>query len=210
MTRVGVFAGGDLTHYRTDVDLFVGVDRGALWLLEQGLRLDYAVGDFDSVTAEELERIRSQAGKLITARPEKDDTDLELALLTVLADYPTAQVIIFGAFGGRLDHMLANVFLPSNEALAPYLQQIQLEDQQNLLCYLPQGSSQVLEKPAYTYLAFMPVRDSSLTIQGAKYELLESNFFFKKVYASNEFVGKAVQVTCPDGYVVVIYSKDRS
>lgn len=209
MTRVAVFAGGDKSHYRTDFDVLVGVDRGALWLLEQGLPLDYAVGDFDSVSRVEFERISSQAGKLVTAQPEKNDTDLELALLTVFADHPQAQVTIFGAFGGRLDHSLANVFLPSNDKLAPYLQKIQLEDGQNLLCYRPQGTSTVQPLSGYDYLAFMPVQDCQLTIQGAKYDLDVSNFFFKKVYASNEFIGREVQVTCPAGYVVVIYSRDR-
>lgn len=209
MTRVAVFAGGDKSHYRTDFDVLAGVDRGALWLLEQGLPLNYAVGDFDSVSQVEFERISAQAGKLVTAQPEKDDTDLELALLTVFADYPQAQVTIFGAFGGRLDHSLANVFLPSNDKLTPYLQQIQLEDGQNLLCYRPQGTSTVQPLSGYDYLAFMPVQDCQLTIQGAKYNLDASNFFFKKVYASNEFIGREVQVTCPAGYVVVIYSRDR-
>ena len=209
MTRVAVFAGGDKSHFRTDFDVLVGVDRGALWLLEQGLPLDIAVGDFDSVSPAEFERISSQAGKLVTAQPEKDDTDLELALLTVFADLPQAQVTIFGAFGGRLDHSLANVFLPSNDKLTPYLQQIQLEDGQNLLCYRPQGTSTVQPIEGYDYLAFLPVQDCQLTIQGAKYDLDASNFFFKKVYTSNEFIGKEVQVTCPVGYVVVMYSRDR-
>lgn len=209
MTKIAVFAGGDLQHYRTDFDLFVGVDRGALWLLEQGLRLDYAVGDFDSVSQEEFRKIQDSASHLLTAQPEKDDTDLELALLTVFAVYPDAQVYIFGAFGARLDHSLANVFLPSNDQLAVYMEQIFLEDQQNFLCYCPQGTSSVKPLAGYDYLAFLPVRDSQLTIIGAKYDLTDRHFFFKKVYASNEFIGRDVQVTCPDGYVVVIYSKDR-
>ncbi|KXT74476.1 Thiamin pyrophosphokinase [Streptococcus sp. DD10] len=210
MTKIGVFAGGDLSYYHTDVDWMVGVDRGALWLLEKGLPLDYAVGDFDSVTQKEFDWIQQKAVKLVTACPEKDDTDLELALLTVLKEHPKADIVIFGAFGGRLDHGLANVFLPSNTQLAPYMQQIQLQDQQNLLCYCPQGSSRLEEKSGYHYLAFLPVQDCQLTIKGAKYELNEENFFFKKVYASNEFDGQPVEVFCPLGYVVVIYSRDRS
>ena len=52
-TRVAVFAGGDRGHYRTDFDCYVGVDRGSLWVLEKKLPLALAVGDFDSVTADE-------------------------------------------------------------------------------------------------------------------------------------------------------------
>ena len=208
-TRVAVFAGGDRGHYRTDFDAFVGVDRGSLWVLEENLPLALAVGDFDSVTEEERQVIQKRALRFVQAQPEKDDTDLELALLTIFEQNPQAEVTIFGALGGRIDHMLANVFLPSNPKLAPYMRQIEIEDGQNLIAYCPEGTSQLESRSDYDYLAFLPVRDSQLTILGAKYELTEENFFFKKVYASNEYIDREVSVTCPDGYVVVLHSKDR-
>ena len=93
-TRVAVFAGGDRGHYRTDFDSFVGVDRGSLWVLEENLPLALAVGDFDSVTAEERQVIQKRAQHFVQARPEKDDTDLELALLTIFEKNPQAQVTI--------------------------------------------------------------------------------------------------------------------
>ena len=79
-TRVAVFAGGDRGHYRTDFDCFVGVDRGSLWVLEEKLPLALAVGDFDSVTVEEGQLIQERSQHYVQAHPEKDDTDLELAL----------------------------------------------------------------------------------------------------------------------------------
>ena len=82
-TKVAVFAGGDRGHYRTDFDCFVGVDRGSLWVLEEKLPLALAVGDFDSVTVEEGQLIQERAQHFVQAQPEKDDTDLELALLTI-------------------------------------------------------------------------------------------------------------------------------
>ena len=50
MLRIALFAGGDLTAVNRDFDVFVGVDRGAFYLLKQGLPLGLAVGDFDSVS----------------------------------------------------------------------------------------------------------------------------------------------------------------
>ena len=81
--KAAVFAGGDRGHYRTDFDCFVGVDRGSLWILEEELALALAVGDFDSVTVEERQLIQERAQHFVQAQPEKDDTDLELALLTI-------------------------------------------------------------------------------------------------------------------------------
>ncbi|MDB8658090.1 thiamine diphosphokinase [Streptococcus anginosus] len=210
MTKIALFAGGTIDSFQMDFDLFIGVDRGSLFLIEQGICPDLAVGDFDSVSEEELALICSQSKEVLQAQPEKDDTDLELAVKVVFARYPQAQVTIFGAFGGRLDHTLANIFLPSNPEIVPYMQQIRLCNAQNELRYCPQGRHEVKPVAGMNYLAFMPADDGRLTIEGAKYPLNESNYFFKKVYASNEFIDEPVFLECQSGYVIVIYSKDRS
>lgn len=210
MIKIALFAGGTIDNFQMDFDLFIGVDRGSLLLIEQGICPDLAVGDFDSVSEKGLALICSQSKEVLQAQPEKDDTDLELAVKAVFARYPQAQVTIFGAFGGRLDHTLANIFLPSNPEITPYMQQIRLCNAQNELRYCPQGRHEVKPVAGMNYLAFMPVDDSRLTIEGAKYPLNESNYFFKKVYASNEFIDKPVFLECQSGYVIVIYSKDRS
>ena len=166
--------------------------------------------DFGSVTEEELLRIKDSAKEVIQTHPEKDDTDLELAVLACFERYPDAHLTIFGAFGGRLDHALANVFLPSNEKIAPYMEKIFLEDEQNLLTYVPKGCHEIKPVAGMRYLAFLPSDDAALTIEGAKYPLNKDNFFFKKVYASNEFIGKPIYLDFDSGYTVVIYSKDRN
>lgn len=210
MTKIALFAGGTIDSFQMDFDLFIGVDGGSLFLIEQGICPDLAVGDFDSVSEEELALICSQSKEVLQAQPEKDDTDLELAVKVVFARYPQAQVTIFGAFGGRLDHTLANIFLPSNPEIVPYMQQIRLCNVQNELRYFPQGRHEIKPVAGMNYLAFMPADDGRLTIEGAKYPLNESNYFFKKVYASNEFIDEPVFLECQSGYVIVIYSKDRS
>ena len=210
MIKIALFAGGTIDSFQMDFDLFIGVDRGSLFLIEQGICPDLAVGDFDSVSEEELALICSQSKEVLQAQPEKDDTDLELAVKAVFARSPQAQVTIFGAFGGRLDHTLANIFLPSNPEVAPYMQQIRLCNAQNELRYCPQGRHEIKPVAGMNYLAFMPADDGRLTIEGAKYPLNESNYFFKKVYASNEFIDEPVFLECQSGYVIVIYSKDRS
>ena len=210
MIKIALFAGGMIDSFQVDFDIFIGVDRGSLFLIEQGICPDLAVGDFDSVSEKELALICSQSKEVLQVQPEKDDTDLELAVKAVFARYPRAQVTIFGAFGGRLDHTLANIFLPSNPEIVPCMQQIRLCNAQNELRYCPQGRHEIKPVAGMNYLAFMPADDGRLTIEGAKYPLNESNYFFKKVYASNEFIDEPVFLECQSGYVIVIYSKDRS
>ena len=83
MTKIAVVAGGQLETLPTDVDIWIGVDRGSLYLIDREIDPDLAVGDFDSVTQDEFQRIQEKAGAIIQAQPEKDDTDLELAVIAL-------------------------------------------------------------------------------------------------------------------------------
>ena len=195
MPKIALFVGGELEWFATDFDYFVGVDRACLRLLELGLPLDLAVGDFDSVSRSELEMIQSAAKDCMIAPAEKDDTDTELALKIIFQLYPEAEV---------------NIFLVSDPELAPFMRRICLRDKQNKITYYPEGSHKVLPEPGMTYVSFLHEGDGELTILGAKYELTSMNYFQKKIYSSNEFVDGPIQVLVPNGYVIVIQTKDRS
>jgi len=209
MGNIAILAGGDCTLLPRDHDAYVGVDGGCLKLLGQGLPLDMAVGDFDSVSETDLNNIKSQAKQVVQSVPEKNDTDLELALKAVFEEDPTARVSVYGAFGGRLDHFLSNIFLPTDPDLAPYMEQIQLVDGQNRLLYRPTGCHEILPDPAMSYVGFMAVGGGHLEITGAKYPLHPENYFLKAMYGSNEFLDQPIQVSLDRGYLVIVYSKDR-
>jgi len=209
MVKIVVVAGGDSSLLPKNQDIYLGVDGGCLKLLEQGLPLDIAVGDFDSISEVDFRKIQAQAKQVVQSVPEKNDTDLELALKTVFEDYPDAAVTVYGAFGGRLDHFLSNIFLPTDPDLAPYMEQIQLVDEQNRLVFRPAGSHEIQPDPTMTYVGFMPVGEGRLEITGAKYPLHPENYFLKAMYGSNEFLDQAIQVSLDGGYLVIVYSKDR-
>ena len=209
MVKIVVVAGGDSSLLPKNQDIYLGVDGGCLKLLEQGLPLDIAVGDFDSISEVDFRKIQAQAKQVVQSVPEKNDTDLELALKTVFEDYPDAAVTVYGAFGGRLDHFLSNIFLPTDPDLAPYMEQIQLVDEQNRLVSRPAGSHEIQPDPTMTYVGFMPVGEGRLEITGAKYPLHAENYFLKAMYGSNEFLDQAIQVSLDRGYLVIVYSKDR-
>ena len=209
MGNIAILAGGDSTLLPRDHDVYVGVDGGCLKLLGQGLSLDMAVGDFDSVSETDLNKIKAQAKQVVQSVPEKNDTDLELALKAVFKAHPDAVLSVYGAFGGRLDHFLSNIFLPTDPDLAPYMEQIQLVDEQNRLVFRPAGTHEIQPDPTMTYVGFMPVGEGRLEITGAKYPLHPENYFLKAMYGSNEFLDQAIQVSLDRGYLVIVYSKDR-
>lgn len=209
MTRVAVLAGGDYSPPRGDFDYYVGVDRGAITLLEKGFPLDLAVGDFDSITASEMKELKKAQPKFKQLNTDKDDTDTAAALKVIFEAFPKATVRLYGAFGGRLDHLLANVFLPSVPELYPYLEQLHLCDSCNQVSYVKNGHRQVTPVAGMDYVSFMADGEAKLTILGAKYELTTSNYFSRKIYASNEFIGQPITVIADRGYLVVIHSRDK-
>ncbi|MFI3100788.1 thiamine diphosphokinase [Streptococcus suis] len=209
MIKIAVIAGGSFDCLPEPADLYVGVDAGSLRLLDHFLPLDWAIGDFDSVTSEELGRIKDQAERFLQAPAEKDDTDLELALKEIFKAYPQGQVRIYGALGGRMDHMMANLFLAAEPDLAAFMEQIELVDSQNIVRFRPAGQHRLSPIAGMKYISFMPSDQSRLTIRHAKYPLDASNYFFKKCYSSNEFIDRDIDIQLDQGYVVLIYSKDK-
>ena len=90
-----------------------GVDRG----LALGLRIDRAIGDFDSVSAAGLAAAEA-AGAIVERHPAaKDATDLELALDAAIALEP-ARILVVGSAGGRLDHLLGSILLLADDRYA--------------------------------------------------------------------------------------------
>lgn len=208
MPKVAIVTGGTIDCPITSFDIIVGVDRANLSLISNNLPITLAIGDFDSVSKDEFHIIQKQAKETIKLNPEKDDTDTEAALKWVFHYYPNARVKIYGAFGGRLDHSLSNIFLPSNPELLDFCQQISLIDRQNTLSYLLPGQHTIAKETIMTYISFMTENCQNFSISNAKYNLNEDNFFQKKIYSSNEFVAETLTVTFSSGYLIVIQSKD--
>lgn len=99
------------------VDLVIAADAGATTATVLGLRPDLAVGDFDSITPGELERLRAAGIPVEVAPTAKDESDTELAVRAALARGADALTIV-GGLGGRPDHLLANIALLAMPELA--------------------------------------------------------------------------------------------
>ena len=90
--------------------LVVAADGGVDRALALGLRVDVAVGDFDSVTPAGLAEAEAAGCRIVRHPAAKDETDLELALETALAEAP-ARILVVGSGEGRLDHLLSSLLL---------------------------------------------------------------------------------------------------
>lgn len=195
----------------TDYDLFVGIDRGTWHLLNRGITPDFAVGDFDSLSEAEREKVFATIPDVLSSIPEKDDTDTQLALAETFKRYPTADVCLIGATGGRLDHLLANLWLGVEPRFVPHLAQLTLQDRQNVVTYLAPGSYTIEKIPTMKYLGYCcltPVTD--LTLSKSKYTLDHVQVVRPTSWASNEFVGSTAEISFSTGIIAVVQSKDQA
>jgi thiamine pyrophosphokinase len=100
-----------------DASAVIAADGGLLRAERLGLRPARLVGDLDSLPARDLARAIAAGIPVDRARPDKDESDSELGLLAAIAVGAT-RITLLGAFGGRLDHALANLGLLAHPALA--------------------------------------------------------------------------------------------
>jgi len=85
-------------------------DGGARHLTAVGGAPVLIIGDLDSLDGPTQERCRQQGCRIVRHPGQKDETDTELALQEAFALDP-AEIWIWGALGGRVDHALANISL---------------------------------------------------------------------------------------------------
>ena len=86
----------------------IAADAGIDFCLTHGIKPSLAVGDFDSVSASGLEKIRQSGVPLKTYPVEKDMTDTEIALTLIPED---CEITVICPQSGRLDHTIANIQL---------------------------------------------------------------------------------------------------
>lgn len=117
-----VVANGEMGHPERllavleHADGVIAADGGADWLLAQRRPADVLVGDLDSISPQALAWLRERGCRIERHRPDKDETDTELALLEAVR-LGARRITLLGALGGRIDHEIANVLLLAMPAL---------------------------------------------------------------------------------------------
>lgn len=121
--RAVIFANGafsDVDQARElarEGDVIIAVDGGTRHAWEASVDPSYVIGDLDSLTSEERERVNSSGAEVSSFPPEKDRTDLELALLRAASE-GADEIVVLAALGRRLDQTLANLLLLTLPELA--------------------------------------------------------------------------------------------
>lgn len=207
-----VVAGGyaDLDFLRCVIDekerYIIGVDRGLESLDALGVKADLAVGDFDSVP-QHIKDIYDE-GHIIKLNPQKDYTDTHVAVKEALKRKPET-VILVGATGGRLDHMLANINLLSI-CTKENVQAFML-DKKNKIRIIDRPVSIKKTCQYGVYVSLVPFTDkvTGITLNGFKYKLTDKTLVRNETIGiSNEIEREEGFITFESGELMVIESKD--
>ena len=104
----------DVTHIDLqDGDICIAADNGFAYCESRGIKPDFIIGDFDSVSPklyEKIQKIEQQKKECVIHLPkEKDDTDM-MAAIRLGLQYGYQKFCLYGALGGqRFEHSLANI-----------------------------------------------------------------------------------------------------
>ena len=198
----------DLTFYESTVDLWIGADRGALHIVRSGLKIHDAVGDFDSVTREEMKLIQDKVRNFSKLPSEKDETDLELALYKAFQLQPET-ILLFGVTAGRKDHELINIQL-----LYRILEKRitgKIIDRQNQLALTKPGTHTLKKDPDYPYVSFVPFSEvvEGITLKGFCYPLENETITWGSTLCiSNELSHESGNFSYRRGILLLIKSRD--
>ncbi|MDR7076331.1 thiamine pyrophosphokinase [Neobacillus niacini] len=214
--HINILAGGpeellpNLNEYTGEHEIWVGVDRGVYTLIKKNIIPRIAFGDFDSVSKDEIIVIEEHVKELKRFKPEKNETDMELALNWAIEQNP-GLIRVFGATGGRLDHLLANVQLLVKPLMAANDVNIFLIDKQNILSLKGPGSYKIEERVDKKYISFVPLTLSveGITLDGFKYPLKNRHISIGSTLCiSNELISDYGTFSFSEGILLVIRSND--
>lgn len=182
--------------------IVIGADKGARYCYQNGIEMDYAVGDFDSLSSKEKESVLKAAKQVVVLDSVKDDTDTAHALF--LLKNCDEVVILGGIAGRRIEHFLANIDLLCLDS------RICLKDDDSCVRVLEQGKHKI-EKGPYRFFSLFALRDSLVSLEGFAYPLAKFSLKrFDPLGVSNELIEQEGIITLEEGKLLLVCSKSDS
>lgn len=193
----------------------VCADSGLDSAYKLGLPVHYAMGDFDSVSEEILNRYQNGqmegiCTKFVSYPPEKDATDFHIVLEWVTEQFPE-EILILGATGKRMDHFLASLNIlmkPLSYGIPAYI-----VDKHNKI-YMLNHSSVIHRKNLFgKYLSLVPFTQevTGVCLKGFKYELEDRTLTIgDSIGVSNELgeEKESALIKFEEGILVIVESND--
>ena len=205
-----VVAGGeirDLVFFRSKLSELkpaeiICADSGAGYLRVIGMVPHVIIGDMDSLSPDMLLYFKERGSRIIRFPAGKNETDTQLALEYAFGIAPD-EIYVFGAFGTRIDHTLANVSLLALGVKKGI--QIKLIDE---WCetFIVNRECTIEGEPGQT-VSLLPLSDmvTGITIDGFEYPLKDGAMEIGTPYGvSNRLVATRGIISVKTGHLLVI------
>jgi thiamine pyrophosphokinase len=208
--RALIFANGELRDWPAvkavirPGDLLVAADGGAHHLQRLGLTPNVVIGDLDSLAPAEVDRLRGAGVEIRKFPVEKDETDLELALLYAV-EQGCRELTILGGLGGRIDQTLANISLLGLPQLAGL--DVRMEDgRDEIFIIRDEGRVAGIAGEIVSLLPWgAPAR--GVTTQGLRYPLHGETLYAERSRGiSNELTGDSAAIQVKEGTLICIHT----
>lgn len=209
--NVVIFANGELQPaewvrpYLEQAEAIIAADGGANHLLALSVQPDVVIGDLDSLADGIMETLQRGSTQIIQKNPDKDETDLELALLYAVEKYDQP-ILIFAGLGGRLDQMFANILLLMHPQLRgreisfiTQHQRIWLASERTTIAGEPGDAVSLIPLGGDVYV------ESTV---GLRWPLQDEMLAFGPARGiSNEMLSEVAQVTIGDGHLLCVHTQ---
>ncbi len=198
-------------------DALYAVDKGLDIFCDTGITPHFLIGDLDSAKQKSVEFAAQNKIETVKLKREKDDTDFQVALKAAAQKEPlreneTIAVAAVNSLGGRLDHLLSNIFTFSNihSPLVPFF----MGDEKEIVFFL-QGEQSITfdfeEQPRSISLLAMTNEVTGVNLTGTKWNLPNVSLKQSLPYAiSNELKDAKVTVSCGEGLLAfyILFSEE--
>ncbi|HRU41856.1 MAG TPA: thiamine diphosphokinase [Candidatus Diapherotrites archaeon] len=206
-----IISGGEIKDYEfcrgivRSADRIICADSGTRHAMNMKLIPDVIIGDMDSSSDKYIDFFRKKGVEVIQYPKEKDKTDTHICVEYAL-DFST-EIIMLGATGYRIDHMLANISL-----LMLGIRRnipISIIDSKNLIRMIVDSITLKGKKGELFSLIPYTEKVEGLSTRGAHYELEDAVMELGNPYGiSNYFEEETVRITIKKGCLLVIKSED--
>jgi thiamine pyrophosphokinase len=210
-----IIANGDITAWDhlpnelRNAGLTIAVDGGWHHCQTLGINANVVIGDFDSLPASALKQLEESETQLVNFPPEKNEIDLELALLYAV-DQGAREINILGGLGGRFDMSIANVSL----MLLPQLRRVSVtfwHHRQKVWLIQPPGA-EILGKAGDT-LSLLPLGGEAHGIHTTNlaYPLEDEDLPFGPARGvSNLLTAEVATVSLKSGTLIAVWTPGRA
>jgi len=185
-------------------DQFIAVDGGLRHVLALNRQPHLLIGDLDSITPAQLQALSNTTVEILKFPEDKNETDLELALLEA-ARREFTEIVLIGALGGRVDQMLANLYLLLLPELSHRTVRV-VESHQEI--FIIRGHVRFDGREG-DVVSLLPLKGNAAGVSttGLKYPLENETLMIEHSRGiSNRMLGRQASITLTGGCLLCIHS----